>query len=121
MPRKNHKRPDRYGGARHPTSSKACGDSEINFIQPAEASGKADTGRDPVPGQGGEVHTGGTGESDQGSVICSGCIHVKECMEQRGPCIEYKTLEDVRKEIEYINENQKKVTRRPKNDTDGQR
>jgi hypothetical protein len=32
-------------------------------------------------------------------------------MEQRGICTEYKTLEQVRQEIEKLNENQKKTSR----------
>lgn len=42
---------------------------------------------------------------------CSACLHYSECMEQRGICTEYKTLEQVRQEIEKLNENQKKASR----------
>ena len=40
-------------------------------------------------------------------MICDDCLYKPICMEQRGQCREYKTLEQVRKEIEQLNENQK--------------
>ena len=43
--------------------------------------------------------------------MCDDCLHFHECMEQRGICTEYKTLEQVRQEIEKLNENQKKAPR----------
>lgn len=43
---------------------------------------------------------------------CAPCIHFKECFERRGHCREYKTLEDIRAEVEIINENQKKLAER---------
>ena len=42
---------------------------------------------------------------------CADCLYFKDCMEQRGICTEYKTLEQVRQEIEKLNENQKKAPR----------
>lgn len=44
-------------------------------------------------------------------MTCDDCLHKPICMEQRGPCREYKTIEMVRKEIEKLNENQKKAPR----------
>ena len=49
-------------------------------------------------------------------MICDKCLHQWECMEQRGQCTEYKTLEQVRKEIEELNENHKKPATRTKAD-----
>ncbi|MBQ2299570.1 MAG: hypothetical protein II278_09390 [Bacteroidaceae bacterium] len=37
---------------------------------------------------------------------CEECIHKPVCMEQRGQCTEYKTLEMIRNEIRMLNENQ---------------
>lgn len=34
---------------------------------------------------------------------CIDCLHFSECMERRGKCKEYKTLSEVRKEIEMLN------------------
>lgn len=36
-------------------------------------------------------------------MICDDCLHQWKCMEQRGQCKDYKTLEGIRKEIESIN------------------
>ena len=33
------------------------------------------------------------------------CIHLSECMEQRGRCREYKSLEDIQNDVRRINEN----------------
>ena len=38
---------------------------------------------------------------------CEDCLYYPICMERRGICTEYKTLAQVRKEIEQLNENQK--------------
>ena len=38
---------------------------------------------------------------------CADCLYYKICFERRGICTEYKTLAQVRKEIEQLNENQK--------------
>ena len=43
---------------------------------------------------------------------CSDCIHYSYCMERRGICTEYKTLEMIRNEIKMLNENQKTVATR---------
>ena len=42
---------------------------------------------------------------------CTDCLYYRICMERRGICTEYKTLEQVRQEIEKLNENQKKSPR----------
>ena len=42
-------------------------------------------------------------------MTCDDCLHKAECMEQRGPCREYKDLRQVREDIERINENFKKA------------
>ena len=34
---------------------------------------------------------------------CADCLHLFECMEQRGRCREYKDLEEVREEIAMLN------------------
>ena len=44
-------------------------------------------------------------------MTCSDCIHYKECFERRGACKEYKTLEEIRKEIESVNQSQKPAVR----------
>jgi hypothetical protein len=36
-------------------------------------------------------------------MTCTDCIHFDECMERRGPCREFKTLEMIRREIIDIN------------------
>jgi hypothetical protein len=38
---------------------------------------------------------------------CADCLYYRICIERRGICTEYKTLSEVRKEIEMLNENQK--------------
>ena len=38
---------------------------------------------------------------------CADCLYYPICMERRGICTEYKTLAQVREEIEQLNENQK--------------
>ena len=38
---------------------------------------------------------------------CTDCLYYRICFERRGICTEYKTLEQVRQEIEKLNENQK--------------
>ena len=38
---------------------------------------------------------------------CESCLHLFECMEQRGRCREYKDLEEVRKDIEMLNQKAK--------------
>ena len=38
---------------------------------------------------------------------CNACLHYPHCMERRGICTEYKTLEMIRREINALNENQK--------------
>ena len=45
-------------------------------------------------------------------MTCTDCIHFDGCFERRGPCREFKTLEDIRKEIEQLNENFKKTATR---------
>lgn len=35
---------------------------------------------------------------------CADCLHNHECMEQRGRCREYKDLEEVREDIEMLNQ-----------------
>ena len=44
---------------------------------------------------------------------CSDCIHYSYCMERRGICREFKTLEMIRREINALNENQKTATTIP--------
>ena len=34
---------------------------------------------------------------------CEDCLYYRICMERRGICTEYKTLSEVRKEIEMLN------------------
>ena len=43
---------------------------------------------------------------------CADCLYYKICFERRGICTEYKTLAQVRKEIEQLNENQKTIATR---------
>ena len=43
---------------------------------------------------------------------CEDCLYYPICMERRGICTEYKTLAQVRKEIEQLNENQKTIATR---------
>ena len=38
---------------------------------------------------------------------CTACLHYSECMERRGKCKEYKDLEEVRKDIEMLNQKAK--------------
>ena len=38
---------------------------------------------------------------------CADCLHNHECMEQRGRCREYKDLEEVREDIEMLNQKAK--------------
>ena len=37
---------------------------------------------------------------------CEDCLYYRICMERRGICTEYKTLEMIRNEIRMLNENQ---------------
>lgn len=43
-------------------------------------------------------------------MICEDCIYFKICMERRGRCREFKTLKDVKNEIESINKKYKAAT-----------
>ena len=36
-------------------------------------------------------------------MICENCMHFSRCFERRGKCSSFKTLEEVREEIERIN------------------
>lgn len=55
-------------------------------------------------------------------MMCEDCIYYSICFEQRGPCRERKTLEDIRKEIEQLNENYKRTAAdSTTSDKDGQR
>jgi hypothetical protein len=47
---------------------------------------------------------------------CAACLYYPICMERRGICTEYKTLEMIRREINALNENQKAAPTIP---TDG--
>lgn len=48
-------------------------------------------------------------------MTCDDCLHKAECMEQRGPCREYKDLNMIRREIIDINNAYKaKTPTRPK-------
>lgn len=38
---------------------------------------------------------------------CDDCIHQWECVEQRGRCREFKSKEEIRKQIESINQKHK--------------
>lgn len=38
---------------------------------------------------------------------CADCLYYPICMERRGICTEYKTIEMIRREIDALNENQK--------------
>ncbi len=42
------------------------------------------------------------------STVCESCIHVSECIEQRGQCTDYKNYQDIirraAEEIERLNE-----------------
>ena len=44
-------------------------------------------------------------------MICDDCLHQSICMEQRGRCTEYKSREEIRRQIESINKKYK-TTRR---------
>lgn len=46
---------------------------------------------------------------------CSDCLHLFECMEQRGRCREYKDLKGVIEDIEMLNQ-KAKLTARSKSD-----
>lgn len=46
-------------------------------------------------------------------MICFQCLHFKECFERRGQCKEFKSLEDIKAEIEKLNEDNKKTSGRP--------
>ena len=52
---------------------------------------------------------------------CEKCMHLAECFEQRGRCKDFETLKQyrkrVRKEIEQLNDANKKIT--PKGPEDG--
>ena len=50
------------------------------------------------------------------SADCSACIHFSECMEQRGPCKEFKTLEGIKNDVQRINADYKKLARRTRTD-----
>ena len=43
---------------------------------------------------------------------CEDCLYYPICMERRGICTEYKTLEMIRREINALNENQKTIATR---------
>ena len=45
---------------------------------------------------------------------CRPCLYYRICMERRGICTEYKTLEMIRREINALNENQKTTATRAK-------
>lgn len=40
---------------------------------------------------------------------CKPCVYFPVCMERRGRCTQFKTLEMIRREINTLNENQKTV------------
>ena len=42
---------------------------------------------------------------------CESCLHYSECMEQRGRCREYKNLEEVKQDIEMLNQKAKLTAR----------
>ena len=46
--------------------------------------------------------------------MCEDCIYYSICFERRGPCREFKTLEDIANDVKRINENFKEVATRPK-------
>ena len=52
---------------------------------------------------------------------CADCLHNHECMEQRGRCREYKDLEEVREDMEMLNQKavlrQGRPARRSETDT----
>ncbi len=50
-------------------------------------------------------------------MTCSDCIHYKGCFERRGACRDYKTLEEIRKEIESVNQSKKPAKRAETNST----
>ena len=47
---------------------------------------------------------------------CADCLHYHICMERRGRCTQYKTLEMIRNEIKMLNENQKTAPATAKGD-----
>ena len=49
----------------------------------------------------------GTEAPESAPVICDGCLHQWECMEQRGRCREYKSKEEIRQQIEMLNKTYK--------------
>lgn len=51
---------------------------------------------------------------------CADCLHLHECMEQRGRCKEYKTLKEVKKDIEMLNKMFKSAGHPETADTAGQ-
>ena len=49
---------------------------------------------------------------------CTSCLHYNVCMERRGACSEYVTLETIRRQIIELNDaNQKTASARPEADT----
>ena len=75
--------------------------------QRAWNTGLAETHADPVRNPVRQIQ--GTGHGSR-EMSCDECIYYPICFEQRGPCRERKTLEDIKKEIERINENYKRTT-----------
>ena len=49
---------------------------------------------------------------------CADCLHLFECMEQRGRCREYKDLKGVIKDIEMLNQKAKSSARSKADTTD---
>lgn len=45
-------------------------------------------------------------------MTCADCIHFDVCMERRGVCTEFKTLEDIANDVKRINENFKEIATR---------
>ena len=52
-------------------------------------------------------------------IICDECVHQWECWDQRGLCNQFKSKEELRREIEKLNEDYKKTAGRSGADKGG--
>ena len=50
---------------------------------------------------------------------CTDCLYYRICFERRGICTEYKTLSEVRKEIEMLNKEARTATSSEDNHENG--
>ena len=49
-------------------------------------------------------------------MICDECVHQWECWDQRGFCNQFRSKEELRREIEKLNEDHKKAARNKRTD-----